>query len=76
MFLGAPLCEALARFAQYHVRAISAASEVACLVLGGRYTLNDVDLFLRLREQALPVRVWRQTDGSVRVVAAPDRHQL
>ena len=71
VFAGAPLREALERFAAYHQRNLSAAPEVADLPLGGRYTLDDLDQFLRSLEQALPVKVWRQGDGSVRIVGAP-----
>lgn len=71
VFAGTPLREALERFADYHGRVITVAPEAAELPLGGRYTLDDFAHFTASLEQALPVRVLRQGDGSLRVVAAP-----
>ena len=69
IFAGTPLREALERFADYHGRTITVAPEAANLALGGRYTLDDFDHFISSLEQALPVRVLQQGDGSLRVVA-------
>ena len=71
VFAGTPLGEALERFASYHGAAITVAPEAAALPLGGRYTLDDFDRFMASVEQALPVRVLRRGDGSLRIVAAP-----
>jgi transmembrane sensor len=71
VFAGTPLREALERFADYHGRSITVAPEAAGLPLGGRYTLDDLDHFIVSLELALPVRVLRRGDGSLRVVAAP-----
>jgi transmembrane sensor len=70
VFSGTPLGEALERFASYHGRVIVVAPEVAGLPLGGRYTLDDFDQFIASLAQALPVHVFRNADGSFRVVAA------
>ena len=69
VFTGTPLRDALERFADYHGRTITVAPEAAELPLGGRYTLDDLDHFISSLEQALPVRVLKQGDGSLRVVA-------
>lgn len=71
VFTGTPLREVLERFADYHGRSIAVAPEAADLPLGGRYTLDDLDHFIASLELVLPVRVLRQGDGSLRVVAAP-----
>ncbi len=71
IFAGTPLGEALERFASYHGASITVAPEAAVLPLGGRYTLDDLDRFLASVEQALPVRVLRRGEGSLRIVAAP-----
>jgi transmembrane sensor len=69
VFTGTPLGEALERFADYHDRSIAVAPEAAALLLGGRYTLDDLDLFVASLEQALPVRVLPTGTGGLRVVA-------
>lgn len=67
VFEGTPLRDALARFARYHGRGISAVPEVANLSVGGRYSLDDLDAFLSSLEQILPVRVTRGLNGTVQV---------
>ena len=67
MFDGVPLSAALARFARYHGRGITAAPEVANLSVGGRFSLDDLDGFLVALEAALPVRVTRGLSGTVQV---------
>ena len=67
-FQGTPLREALARFARYHGRGITATPEVAGLLIGGRYSLDDLDGFLSDVEDALPtVKVNRDLNGTVQV---------
>lgn len=63
-----PLADALAHFAAYHGRVLTAAPEVAGLPLGGRYTLADLDEFIRSVEKMLPVRTLRGEHGAVRFV--------
>ena len=67
VFEGAPLREALARFARYHGRGITAAPEAASLRVGGTYSLDDLDGFLSSLELVLPVRVTRDLSGTVQV---------
>ncbi len=67
VFDGVPLSAALARFARYHGRGITAAPEVANLSVGGRFSLDDLDGFLVALEAALPVRVTRGLSGTVQV---------
>jgi transmembrane sensor len=54
VFFDAPVSEALARFAQYHGRAINVAPDVANDRIGGRYALDDLKGFLAGLELALP----------------------
>jgi transmembrane sensor len=69
VFKGVPLADALERFAAFHGRTIKVAPEVAQLHVGGRYSLDDLDGFLSQIASALPVRVYRDPDLSVRVTA-------
>ena len=64
------LGEAVERFAAYRVRPLIVDATVADLRIGGRYSLSDLDGLLRTVERVLPVRVVRETDGTVRIVAA------
>ncbi len=68
-FVGTPLREALARFARYHGRNLTATDSAAQQRVGGLYSLDDLDGFLTsLEEGALPdVRVTRGLDGAVQV---------
>jgi transmembrane sensor len=67
IFEGTPLREALARFARYHGRGITAAPEAAGLRVGGTYSLDDLDGFLSGLEAVLPVHVTRGLSGTVQV---------
>ena len=73
VFHGAPLEEALARFAYYHGCQITAAPEAAALRVGGVYSLDDLDGFFAALEEVLPVRVARDGTGPVRVSLRADR---
>jgi transmembrane sensor len=67
VFDGVPLREALARFAQYHGRAMTATDAAANLPLGGRYSLDDPKGFFTALEELFPVRVVSDPNGSVNV---------
>jgi len=69
VFEGVPLQEALAEYSRFHGRVITADPAVQMLRLGGRFNLDDLDGFLSALEKALPVRVVRESDGSVEVCA-------
>lgn len=69
VFAGTGLADAAERYAAYHGREISVAPVVAGLTLGGRYALDDLDQFLGSLAQVLPVRIIRQPDGRVDIVA-------
>lgn len=72
VFTDTPLREALARFARYHGRTLTASDAVAQQHVGGRYSLDDLDGFLAaLQDGMLPVHVTRRPDGTVFVDAAP-----
>lgn len=67
VFNGTPLREALARFARYHGRTLGASDSAALQRVGGRYAIDDLNGFLGALEEALPVTVVRNLDGSVQV---------
>lgn len=67
VFADDSLAEALARFARYHGRGITAAPGAAELKLGGRFSLDDLDGFLADLENTLPVRVTRSLNGTIQV---------
>ena len=67
MFNGVPLRDALARFARYHGRGITATPDAAVQRVGGRFSLDDLDGFFAALEEALPVRVTRNLNGTVQV---------
>jgi transmembrane sensor len=67
VFADDSLAEALARFARYHGRGITAAPGAAELKLGGRFSLDDLDGFLADLENVLPVRVTRSLNGTIQV---------
>ncbi len=69
VFDGTPLREALARFARYHGRNLTATDAAAQQRVGSRYSLDDLDGFLTDLELVLPVRVTRGLDGAVQVEA-------
>lgn len=70
VFNDVPLSAALARFAHYHGRALSVSPAAAGLSVGGRRSLDDLEGFLSGLERSIterPVKVLRDTNGSVRV---------
>jgi len=67
VFHDTPLSEALARFARYHGRGITASPEVADKRIGGRYSLDDLDGFFAAMEDAMDVQVTRNLNGTVQV---------
>ena len=69
VFDGTPLREALARFARYHGRNLTATDAAAVQRVGGRRSLDDLDGFLSALEEVLPVRVTRGLDGAIQVDA-------
>jgi transmembrane sensor len=73
VFAGTPLREALARFARYHGRGITAAPDAAELRVGGRFSLDDLDGFFAALEEVLPVKVSRNLNGTVQVGLRPVR---
>jgi transmembrane sensor len=73
VFAGAPLGEALACFARYHGRGITATAGAADLRVGGRFSLDDLDGFFAALEQVLPVRVTRDLSGNAQVGLRAER---
>lgn len=70
VFNDTPLREALARFARYHGRNLTASDAAARHRVGGVHSLDDLDGFLASLELAIPsVRVLKGRDGSVQVEA-------
>ncbi|MBI2496485.1 MAG: hypothetical protein HYV75_00620, partial [Opitutae bacterium] len=67
VFVDTPLQEALARFARYHGRGITATPGAAGKRIGGRYSLEDLDGFFAALEEVLEVRVTRNLNGTVLV---------
>ena len=67
VFEDVPLREALARFARYHGRGITATPDAAELRVGGRFSLDDLDGFFSALEEVLPVHVTRNLSGTVQV---------
>lgn len=67
VFEGTPLREALARFARYHGRGVTATAEAANLRVGGMHRLDDLEGFLSGLEQVLPVKVTRDLSGTAQV---------
>jgi transmembrane sensor len=67
VFSATPVGQALASFARYHGREISASAEASALRVGGRYNLDDLDGFLAALEEILPVTVTHSPDGPVQV---------
>ncbi len=75
VFADTPLREALARFARYHGRNISATDAVADRRVGGTHPLDDLAGFLSSLEDARLCRVIPGLDGSIKVdVPAGDTH--
>lgn len=74
VFRGTLLREALARFARYHGRGITATPEAATKRIGGAYSLDDVDGFLSSLEVALPeLQVNSGLSGTVQVGLRSER---
>lgn len=73
VFHDVPLREALARFARYHGRGITAAADTAELRVGGRFGLDDLDGFFAALEEVLPVRVTHNLNGTVQVSLRTER---
>jgi transmembrane sensor len=71
VFNDTPLQEALARFARYHGRGITAAPDAANKHIGGLYSLDDLDGFFADLETVLDVKVTRNLNGTVLVSARP-----
>jgi transmembrane sensor len=71
VFKDVPLGEALARFARYHGRGITATADAAGLRVGGRYSLDDLDGFFAGLEQTQPVHVTHNLNGTVQVELRP-----
>ncbi len=67
VFADTPLAEALARFARYHGRGITASPDTAGKRIGGRYSLDDLDGFFAAVEEVLDVKVTRHLNGTVLV---------
>ncbi|MCU1292618.1 MAG: fec operon regulator FecR [Bryobacterales bacterium] len=67
VFNGTPLREAVARFARYHGRGITAAPEISELRVGARYSLDDLEGFFTALEETLPVKVTHNPNGTVQV---------
>ena len=68
VFHGVPLSQALAQFARYHGRTLTATDGAATLRISARMRLDDLDGFFASLEKALPqVRVERDADGGARV---------
>jgi transmembrane sensor len=73
VFVSVPLREALACFARYHGRLITVTPDAANLPVGARVSLDDLDGFFATLQEALPVNVTRQPNGSV-VVSRRTEH--
>jgi transmembrane sensor len=70
IFNGTPLREALAAFARYHGRTLTASDAAALQRVSARRSLDDLDGFLAALEEAMPLRVTHESDGSIRVDTA------
>ncbi|MEO6003606.1 MAG: FecR domain-containing protein [Opitutus sp.] len=67
VFDGVPLRDALNRFAYYHGRTMTVSDAAAGLSVGGRYSLDDPNGFLKGLEDAFPVQAVTDAKGTVRV---------
>ncbi len=69
VFADTPLREALARFARYHGRTLTATDTAALKRVGGSYSLDDLDGFLAFLEETdgMGLHLSRSTDGAIRV---------
>lgn len=73
VFTATPLREALARFARYHGRGLTATPAASELKVGGRHSLDDLDGFLASLEEVLPVKITRDLSGTVQVSLRSER---
>jgi len=73
VFAGAPLQEALARFARYHGRGITVDPEAAKVPIGGRFNLDDLDGFFKALEAGFSLQVSHESNGMIHVSRAVDR---
>lgn len=73
VFTGTPLRDALARFARYHGRGITATTEAGDVRVAGRYSLDDLDGFLSSIEAVHPVQVQSDLSGTITVAFRPTR---
>ncbi len=71
VFDGVPLSDALARFARFHGCGIHVTPDAAGRLVGGRYSLDDLDGFLNFIAEGLKVRVTRDLNGTIQVSARP-----
>jgi transmembrane sensor len=62
-----PVSEALARFAHFHGRVMTATAAAGAKLTGGQYSLGNLDEFLDYLKEGPKLRVVREADGSVRV---------
>ncbi|MDQ5977383.1 MAG: transrane sensor [Verrucomicrobiota bacterium] len=69
VFADTPLREALARFARYHGRTLTATDAAALRRVGGNYSLDDLDGFLAFLEETdgMGLHLTRSTDGAIRI---------
>jgi transmembrane sensor len=67
VFEGTPLRDALARLSRYHGRTITADPAIADQPIGGRFRLDDLDVFLQSIQDFLPVRVSTDSSGAIAV---------
>jgi transmembrane sensor len=73
VFDGVPLQVALARFAHHHGRGINVLAAAAAHRVSGRYSLDDLDGFIGMLDQAFPVEVTRTLSGTVTVAPRAER---
>lgn len=74
VFEGEPLREALAQFARYHGRSLSAEPALNDMRVGGRYSLDDLDGFLNALEMDMfdpGLQVARQPHGAILIQRRP-----
>lgn len=67
VFNGAPLAEAVERFASYHGKRITVAPQVKDLKVGGSYLLDNLPGFLDALEEMLPVKILSNGEGTYAV---------
>ena len=52
---------------------MSVTDDVADLLVGGRYSLNDPSGFFAALENVFPLQVMSEADGSVRIISREER---